>query len=315
MGGVIALDFDGVLAEYAGWKGEDVTGSPIQGAREFVLSLLGKGYGAVMYTCRRADVVERWLRDNGFPLLAVSDTKPQALLYVDDRGFRFTGDWADVMTAVEHAAANDVDKAILVKAASVEGAYPPADSVQPLLVTTFVDISRLPLEPGAPTTAEQALAKIVEEEMTDAYGAQIDAHLERFPDAVNPFGLERQTQITDLARQVAANRLDKYEQRLHVFLATNPTEDKLVEWLANRAVNDAATWARLDATYARREANKDFFQRNRELREGKFRIYPDSAAEPKCLGVIGVEYDSYDEAERALGSVWHHNCVHFVDRA
>ncbi len=33
---IVSIDFDGVLSQYDGWKGEKITGVPIVGAKEFI---------------------------------------------------------------------------------------------------------------------------------------------------------------------------------------------------------------------------------------------------------------------------------------
>ena len=38
---------------------------------------------------------KKWLSEYNFPKLDVRHEKPEALLYIDDRGFRFTGDFSD----------------------------------------------------------------------------------------------------------------------------------------------------------------------------------------------------------------------------
>lgn len=48
----VAVDFDGVIAQYDGWKGVYVLGEPIEGAREFVQALRSHGYNILIYTAR-----------------------------------------------------------------------------------------------------------------------------------------------------------------------------------------------------------------------------------------------------------------------
>jgi hypothetical protein len=92
--GTVALDFDGVLNEYHGWfTDRNATRGPVPGALEFVQRLIEHGYDPVIFTCREAGSVRDWLAANGFPPLPVTDTKPIAGIYIDDRGYRFTGDF------------------------------------------------------------------------------------------------------------------------------------------------------------------------------------------------------------------------------
>lgn len=92
MGKTIALDFDGVLHQYSGWKGTELDG-PIPGALEAVNKLLAEGFNVVVYTTREPYLVSTWLASHGFPELYVTDGKPLAMCYVDDRAFRFDGAW------------------------------------------------------------------------------------------------------------------------------------------------------------------------------------------------------------------------------
>lgn len=103
----IAIDLDGVLAQYEGWVSEDHTLPPVPGAKEFVEDLLQDGFDVAIYSTRPVLVVANWLDRWGFAFpqrypivnpasekwgrIRISEGKPKALVYIDDRGFRFTG--------------------------------------------------------------------------------------------------------------------------------------------------------------------------------------------------------------------------------
>lgn len=89
----VCIDFDGVLHAYTGWKGTGHTSGPVPGALAFVQELVAEQYEVVVFTTRPADVVTAWLECHGFPALEVTDKKPSALVYIDDKAHRFTGDW------------------------------------------------------------------------------------------------------------------------------------------------------------------------------------------------------------------------------
>lgn len=98
----IALDFDGVLHDYKGWNGVEPTGNPVSGAQDFVRELCDRGYDVFVMTTRAghpggADAVRSWILKHGFPLMMVTHEKLPASLYVDDRGFRFNGDWNTII--------------------------------------------------------------------------------------------------------------------------------------------------------------------------------------------------------------------------
>ena len=94
----ICLDFDGVLHDYGGWDGPIPTGRPVPGALEFVNWLIKEGYEPVVYSARTNHSegsvgIQIWLNYHDFPTLEIFFTKPAARLYVDDRGYRFEGDF------------------------------------------------------------------------------------------------------------------------------------------------------------------------------------------------------------------------------
>lgn len=90
----IALDFDGVLHEYAGWN-EGRLGDPIAGARRMVEALAAQGAEVVVFSARASDAagagaIVDWLERHGFPDLPVTSSKlPEFTLIVDDRAARF----------------------------------------------------------------------------------------------------------------------------------------------------------------------------------------------------------------------------------
>ena len=98
----IAIDLDGTLAKYTGFKGIDVIGNPMPGAREFV-EKLSKKAKIVIHTCRisdggkefcedtpvqeRVEIIKKWLESHGIPFdrIHTEEGKPYACAYVDDR--------------------------------------------------------------------------------------------------------------------------------------------------------------------------------------------------------------------------------------
>jgi hypothetical protein len=109
--GTVCIDLDGVLAEYHGWKqnSSNPIGKPLPGAVEF-LGLVGQDYSIVIHTTRPwaastnehtygIQCVRTWLKTycSHLPhfvferIKSSGSEKPKALVYIDDRGFRFTG--------------------------------------------------------------------------------------------------------------------------------------------------------------------------------------------------------------------------------
>lgn len=87
----VALDFDGVLATYDGWKGEDHFGLPMAGSRALVEALRDKGQEVVVFTARPPAKVTRWLTEHHFPEgLQVTNVKDSAMtVFLDDRVVHF----------------------------------------------------------------------------------------------------------------------------------------------------------------------------------------------------------------------------------
>ena len=99
----VAVDFDGVIHQYSGWKGPDVLDGPIPGAREFLAELVARGYRVVIMTTRPAKFVEPWLRLHHMADMVdqVTSEKVTAIAYVDDRAVRFWGEWDEVLTFIQ----------------------------------------------------------------------------------------------------------------------------------------------------------------------------------------------------------------------
>lgn len=96
----VAVDIDGVIAQYDKWRGLDLLGAPIQGAREFLLAL-GERWRVWIHSTRltpkyHPEVAPGRLRQIIREYLDINDLfyddvwgsrgKPMAIAYVDDRG-------------------------------------------------------------------------------------------------------------------------------------------------------------------------------------------------------------------------------------
>lgn len=103
----IGIDFDGVIHAYSkGWHDGTCYDDAVPYAIDSLNRLSKRGYKIVIFTCRAETeegvaAVRAWLRKYDLlPGLAeaieVTDKKPKAIAYIDDRGIRFTN-WTDIL--------------------------------------------------------------------------------------------------------------------------------------------------------------------------------------------------------------------------
>jgi len=101
----IALDFDSVLNNFKPPFTLTPHDLPVDGALDFVNWLLSEGWKVIVYSSRSANdvkgtaLIHDWLSRNGFPVdkMKIAYGKPSADLYLDDRAFRFEGNFDEVM--------------------------------------------------------------------------------------------------------------------------------------------------------------------------------------------------------------------------
>lgn len=101
----VAVDFDGVLHTYDHWRDGVLYGEPIEGSVDALWEIVNSGREVAVFTARvdtqeQADAVVEWLDKHGYPPVPVTNTKPVAYVYLDDRAIRFEGDWADSLKEI-----------------------------------------------------------------------------------------------------------------------------------------------------------------------------------------------------------------------
>ena len=89
--GWIAVDLDGTLAHYDGWKGEEHIGPPIETMMARVKAWLEKGYRVKVFTARasvpsQVQYVRVWLDSHGLNSVEVTNVKDFEMIELwDDR--------------------------------------------------------------------------------------------------------------------------------------------------------------------------------------------------------------------------------------
>lgn len=98
----VAIDFDGPLSKADGPYFRGHFGPPNQEGLKLLGMLIGMGYHVVIFTARKeTDLVATWLKQQGFSNLVVTNTKPVAIAYVDDRAISF-GDNSTADEILQH---------------------------------------------------------------------------------------------------------------------------------------------------------------------------------------------------------------------
>ena len=106
----ISIDFDGVIHDWnKGWHDGTCYGEPIEGALEAV-KLLSEKYRIIIFTAKckpdrplvngktGKQLVVEWLKKYGLIdyISEVTHEKPRAMIYIDDKGYRFKS-WSDTI--------------------------------------------------------------------------------------------------------------------------------------------------------------------------------------------------------------------------
>lgn len=100
----VCLDFNGVLDDYVGWVngGIGTEYAPKQGLRTFLQSMT-EDYDVVICTVIKPAHVQAWLSkyDLAQYIKQVTNTKPIASIYVDDRAVCFDGDYDALLIKIK----------------------------------------------------------------------------------------------------------------------------------------------------------------------------------------------------------------------
>ncbi|MEK6823244.1 MAG: hypothetical protein AABY13_05420 [Nanoarchaeota archaeon] len=99
----VCIDFDGVLAEYHGYKGPHKHGVPLPGCREFLQRLVAAKIPFVVLTTRdEKKGILAWFKKHTLPMPKdVTNKKVIALAYIDDRAVHFDGDYKNLLRTLK----------------------------------------------------------------------------------------------------------------------------------------------------------------------------------------------------------------------
>lgn len=105
----VCLDFDGVIHAYERWTGKaDIPNPPVKGIEGFMRELKELGYDIAVCSSRASEesgriAIIQWMKkyDLYKYVWCVSDVKPPAVAYVDDRGVRFEGDFGAALESIK----------------------------------------------------------------------------------------------------------------------------------------------------------------------------------------------------------------------
>lgn len=117
----VCVDFDGVIHRYISpWtEAYEIHDGPVDGAIEWLLDT-SKHYTVVIHTTRARSVrarlaIREWLAKHGLGRLAhtidITNEKVPAMIYIDDRGWRFEGTFPSVAQIKQAYPWNHAEKA------------------------------------------------------------------------------------------------------------------------------------------------------------------------------------------------------------
>lgn len=105
----VVFDFDGVIHSYtSGWQGETVISDPVvPGIKEAIEELRDNGYEVVVVSTRCATpggirAIYRYLEANDIIVDDITQHKPPAVCYIDDRAICFDGHPDTLLNKVEN---------------------------------------------------------------------------------------------------------------------------------------------------------------------------------------------------------------------
>lgn len=99
---IICIDFDGVIRDNTNdTQVEYMQTSPIDGSFRSIKKLESQGYTVIIFSARDQDSIYQWLKAYYPPeygkIPEITNVKPPAIAYIDDRAIRFENNWASIL--------------------------------------------------------------------------------------------------------------------------------------------------------------------------------------------------------------------------
>lgn len=105
----VVFDFDGVIHSYSsGWQGTtNIPDPPVNGIKEAISQIRKSGYEVVIVSTRCAtpdgmEAIKSWLSKYQIEVDNITDIKPPALVYIDDRAICFDGDSTSLLEKINN---------------------------------------------------------------------------------------------------------------------------------------------------------------------------------------------------------------------
>ncbi len=103
-----AFDFDGVIGEYHGFVGENILGNPNPEVVAAMRTLKERGHTIIVFSTHGEELLRNYCVEKNIPFDYINENpeksgankgKPVANVYVDDRGYCYSGQSAQTLVA------------------------------------------------------------------------------------------------------------------------------------------------------------------------------------------------------------------------